>query len=132
MYSFSHAYLFADVLLHVYNASLVNKVVYEVSVGRVTKVLVYIYPQQHNSAPYLAGIPTMGNFNPYIASSPVMTMGVTDGAVASPITGVVPQQVVPAQKVPRTDRLEVGPPTQRPLQGPLHYHCWGRRLSHTS
>ncbi|XP_071550281.1 muscleblind-like protein 1 isoform X6 [Panulirus ornatus] len=62
---------------------------------------------QHNSAPYLAGIPTMGNFNPYIASSPVMTMGVTDGAVASPITGVVPQQVVPAQKVPRTDRLEV-------------------------
>ncbi|XP_071550279.1 uncharacterized protein [Panulirus ornatus] len=63
---------------------------------------------QHNSAPYLAGIPTMGNFNPYIASSPVMTMGVTDGAVASPITGVVPQQVVPAQKVPRTDRLEPG------------------------
>ncbi|XP_045108077.1 muscleblind-like protein 1 isoform X3 [Portunus trituberculatus] len=63
---------------------------------------------QHNSAPYLPGIPTMSNFNPYIASSPVMTMGVTDGAVASPITGVVPQQaVVPAQKVPRTDRLEV-------------------------
>ncbi|XP_037784956.1 muscleblind-like protein 1 isoform X10 [Penaeus monodon] len=60
--------------------------------------------QQHNS-PYLAGIPTMGNFNPYIASSPVMTMGMTD--VASPITGVVPQQVVTAQKVPRTDRLEV-------------------------
>ncbi|XP_037784947.1 muscleblind-like protein isoform X2 [Penaeus monodon] len=59
---------------------------------------------QHNS-PYLAGIPTMGNFNPYIASSPVMTMGMTD--VASPITGVVPQQVVTAQKVPRTDRLEV-------------------------
>nr|XP_027215125.1 muscleblind-like protein 3 isoform X8 [Penaeus vannamei] len=58
----------------------------------------------HNS-PYLAGIPTMGNFNPYIASSPVMTMGMTD--VASPITGVVPQQVVTAQKVPRTDRLEV-------------------------
>ncbi|XP_069989377.1 muscleblind-like protein 2a isoform X11 [Penaeus vannamei] len=61
--------------------------------------------QQHNS-PYLAGIPTMGNFNPYIASSPVMTMGMTD--VASPITGVVPQQVVTAQKVPRTDRLEPG------------------------
>ncbi|ROT74659.1 putative homeotic protein female sterile-like [Penaeus vannamei] len=63
-----------------------------------------VLSQQHNS-PYLAGIPTMGNFNPYIASSPVMTMGMTD--VASPITGVVPQQVVTAQKVPRTDRLEV-------------------------
>nr|XP_027215122.1 protein muscleblind-like isoform X6 [Penaeus vannamei] len=63
-----------------------------------------VVPAQHNS-PYLAGIPTMGNFNPYIASSPVMTMGMTD--VASPITGVVPQQVVTAQKVPRTDRLEV-------------------------
>ncbi|XP_069160286.1 muscleblind-like protein 1 [Procambarus clarkii] len=61
----------------------------------------------HNSAPYLAGIPTMSNFNPYIASSPVMAMGMTDGAVASPINAVVPQQVVPAQKVPRTDRLEV-------------------------
>ncbi|XP_063607010.1 uncharacterized protein LOC134781691 isoform X5 [Penaeus indicus] len=61
--------------------------------------------QQHNS-PYLAGIPTMSSFNPYIASSPVMTMGMTD--VASPITGVVPQQVVTAQKVPRTDRLEPG------------------------
>nr|XP_027215128.1 muscleblind-like protein isoform X11 [Penaeus vannamei] len=64
-----------------------------------------VVPAQHNS-PYLAGIPTMGNFNPYIASSPVMTMGMTD--VASPITGVVPQQVVTAQKVPRTDRLEPG------------------------
>nr|XP_045606981.1 muscleblind-like protein 3 isoform X4 [Procambarus clarkii] len=63
--------------------------------------------EQHNSAPYLAGIPTMSNFNPYIASSPVMAMGMTDGAVASPINAVVPQQVVPAQKVPRTDRLEV-------------------------
>nr|XP_045606980.1 nuclear pore complex protein Nup153-like isoform X3 [Procambarus clarkii] len=62
----------------------------------------------HNSAPYLAGIPTMSNFNPYIASSPVMAMGMTDGAVASPINAVVPQQVVPAQKVPRTDRLEPG------------------------
>ncbi|XP_071550277.1 uncharacterized protein [Panulirus ornatus] len=72
-----------------------------------TPVVPGTIPIQHNSAPYLAGIPTMGNFNPYIASSPVMTMGVTDGAVASPITGVVPQQVVPAQKVPRTDRLEV-------------------------
>nr|XP_053641139.1 muscleblind-like protein 1 isoform X2 [Cherax quadricarinatus] len=61
----------------------------------------------HNSAPYLAGIPAMSNFNPYIASSPVMTMGMTDGAVASPINAVVSQQVVPAQKVPRTDRLEV-------------------------
>nr|XP_053641140.1 protein muscleblind-like isoform X3 [Cherax quadricarinatus] len=60
----------------------------------------------HNSAPYLAGIPAMSNFNPYIASSPVMTMGMTDGAVASPINAVVSQQVVPAQKVPRTDRLE--------------------------
>ncbi|XP_042204966.1 uncharacterized protein DDB_G0271670-like isoform X1 [Homarus americanus] len=36
-----------------------------------------------------------------------MTMSMSDGAVASPITGVVPQQVVSAQKVPRTDRLEV-------------------------
>nr|XP_045606984.1 uncharacterized serine-rich protein C215.13-like isoform X6 [Procambarus clarkii] len=71
----------------------------------------------HNSAPYLAGIPTMSNFNPYIASSPVMAMGMTDGAVASPINAVVPQQVVPAQKVPRTDRLEAFPgmvPYKRP------------------
>ncbi|KAK8735916.1 hypothetical protein OTU49_005121 [Cherax quadricarinatus] len=71
----------------------------------------------HNSAPYLAGIPAMSNFNPYIASSPVMTMGMTDGAVASPINAVVSQQVVPAQKVPRTDRLEAFPgmvPYKRP------------------
>ncbi|XP_045108086.1 mucin-5AC-like isoform X11 [Portunus trituberculatus] len=74
---------------------------------------------QHNSAPYLPGIPTMSNFNPYIASSPVMTMGVTDGAVASPITGVVPQQaVVPAQKVPRTDRLEAFPGMGVPYKRP--------------
>ncbi|XP_066960512.1 muscleblind-like protein 1 isoform X7 [Macrobrachium rosenbergii] len=60
----------------------------------------------HNS-PYLTpGIP-MNSFNPYIAPSPVMTMGVTDAAVASPITGVVSPQVLTAQKVPRTDRLEV-------------------------
>ncbi|XP_050730233.1 muscleblind-like protein 2a isoform X2 [Eriocheir sinensis] len=73
-----------------------------------TPVVPGTIPIQHNSSPYLAGIPTMSNFNPYIPSSPVMAMGVTDGAVASPITGVVPQQaVVPAQKVPRTDRLEV-------------------------
>lgn len=71
--------------------------------------------QQHNS-PYLAGIPTMGNFNPYIASSPVMTMGMTD--VASPITGVVPQQVVTAQKVPRTDRLEAFPGMGVPYKRP--------------
>ncbi|XP_069989381.1 uncharacterized protein [Penaeus vannamei] len=70
---------------------------------------------QHNS-PYLAGIPTMGNFNPYIASSPVMTMGMTD--VASPITGVVPQQVVTAQKVPRTDRLEAFPGMGVPYKRP--------------
>ncbi|XP_069989383.1 uncharacterized protein [Penaeus vannamei] len=69
----------------------------------------------HNS-PYLAGIPTMGNFNPYIASSPVMTMGMTD--VASPITGVVPQQVVTAQKVPRTDRLEAFPGMGVPYKRP--------------
>ncbi|XP_066960513.1 muscleblind-like protein isoform X8 [Macrobrachium rosenbergii] len=62
---------------------------------------------QHNS-PYLTpGIP-MNSFNPYIAPSPVMTMGVTDAAVASPITGVVSPQVLTAQKVPRTDRLEPG------------------------
>ncbi|XP_066960515.1 muscleblind-like protein isoform X10 [Macrobrachium rosenbergii] len=61
----------------------------------------------HNS-PYLTpGIP-MNSFNPYIAPSPVMTMGVTDAAVASPITGVVSPQVLTAQKVPRTDRLEPG------------------------
>ncbi|XP_050730236.1 mucin-5AC-like isoform X5 [Eriocheir sinensis] len=74
---------------------------------------------QHNSSPYLAGIPTMSNFNPYIPSSPVMAMGVTDGAVASPITGVVPQQaVVPAQKVPRTDRLEAFPGMGVPYKRP--------------
>lgn len=71
----------------------------------------------HNS-PYLAGIPTMSNFSPYIASSPVMTMGVTDAAVASPITGVVPQQVVTAQKVPRTDRLEAFPGMGVPYKRP--------------
>lgn len=74
-----------------------------------------VVPAQHNS-PYLAGIPTMGNFNPYIASSPVMTMGMTD--VASPITGVVPQQVVTAQKVPRTDRLEAFPGMGVPYKRP--------------
>ena len=63
--------------------------------------------QQQPTSPYLPGIPTMANFNPYIASSPVMTMGVTDPGVGSAITGVVQQPVVPAQKVPRTDRLEV-------------------------
>ncbi|XP_066960514.1 protein muscleblind-like isoform X9 [Macrobrachium rosenbergii] len=70
----------------------------------------------HNS-PYLTpGIP-MNSFNPYIAPSPVMTMGVTDAAVASPITGVVSPQVLTAQKVPRTDRLEAIPgivPYKRP------------------
>lgn len=72
----------------------------------------------HNSAPYLTGIATMSNFNPYIASSPVMTMNMADGAVASHITGVVPQQVVPAQKVPRTDRLEAFPGSVVPYKRP--------------
>ncbi|RXG73290.1 Muscleblind-like protein 3 [Armadillidium vulgare] len=58
------------------------------------------------SSPYIASIPTMANFNPYLTSSPVMTVGMTE-AVGSPITGVVPQAVVQAQKVPRPDRLEV-------------------------
>lgn len=84
-----------------------------------TPVVPGTIPIQHNSSPYLAGIPTMSNFNPYIPSSPVMAMGVTDGAVASPITGVVPQQaVVPAQKVPRTDRLEAFPGMGVPYKRP--------------
>ena len=49
----------------------------------------------------------MGSFGPYLASSsPVMTMGVNDG-MTSQITGVLPQQMLAAQKLPRTDRLEV-------------------------
>ncbi|XP_076034860.1 uncharacterized protein LOC143021335 isoform X3 [Oratosquilla oratoria] len=57
------------------------------------------------NSPYL-GIPAVGNFNPYIGTS-VVPMGMTE-AVPSPMTGsIVPQTVVTAQKVPRTDRLEV-------------------------
>ncbi|XP_042204975.1 uncharacterized serine-rich protein C215.13-like isoform X3 [Homarus americanus] len=47
-----------------------------------------------------------------------MTMSMSDGAVASPITGVVPQQVVSAQKVPRTDRLEAFPGMGVPFKRP--------------
>ncbi|XP_076034864.1 uncharacterized protein LOC143021335 isoform X7 [Oratosquilla oratoria] len=58
------------------------------------------------NSPYL-GIPAVGNFNPYIGTS-VVPMGMTE-AVPSPMTGsIVPQTVVTAQKVPRTDRLEPG------------------------
>lgn len=65
--------------------------------------------QMPTASPYLQGIPTMAGFGPYLASSsPVMTMGVNDG-MASQITGVIPQQMLAAQKIPRTDRLEAFP-----------------------
>ncbi|XP_068222430.1 LOW QUALITY PROTEIN: muscleblind-like protein 1 [Palaemon carinicauda] len=59
----------------------------------------------HNS-PYLPTGVHM-NFSPYVAPSPVMPMGISEAGVPSPLTGVVSQQVLTAQKVPRTDRLEV-------------------------
>ena len=66
---------------------------------------------QHTASPYLQGIPTMTGFGPYLASSsPVMTVGVND-CMTSQLAGVVPQQMLAAQKIPRTDRLEVRLPT---------------------
>ena len=71
-------------------------------------VWMFCVQQQPTASPYLQGIPAIGGFGPYIASSsPVMTMGVSDGM--SQITGVLPQQMLAAQKIPRTDRLEVRP-----------------------
>jgi len=75
-----------------------------------------VWPAQHNS-PYLAGIPA-NHYNPYIASSPVMTMGMTDTQAMSQLTGVVQQQVMPSQKMPRTDRLEAFPGMGVPYKRP--------------
>ena len=67
----------------------------------------FFCPQHTPASPYLQGIPTMTGFGPYLASSsPVMTVGVND-CMSSQIAGVIPQQMLAAQKIPRTDRLEV-------------------------
>jgi hypothetical protein len=77
---------------------------------------------QAATGPYLAGVPQVGStgFSPYFsppAAGPIMPLTVGPDPTA-PLS-MVQQTVVTQQKMPRSDRLEVPPPS--PYAQPFFY-----------
>lgn len=76
------------------------------------------------SGPYLGGVPAVGSgYSPYFTAGPLVPalVGHDPGAVPSGLAPALPQQVLPAQKLPRSDRLEVSlhPTTSTLIHEPL-------------